>query len=94
MIFAIFSKQIILSIFRVVVDLILNHMTGTERSGTGIAGSSFDGGTLDYPAVPYTAYDFNPASKCPSGSGHIQDYGNAQEVRNCQLLTLADLNQV
>ena len=79
---------------RVYVDVQLNHMTGTERSGTGTAGSKFNGGTLDFPGVPYTSANFNPRSKCPSSDGHIDNYDNAAEVRNCQLLTLADLDQV
>ena len=76
------------------MDVQLNHMTGTERSGTGTAGSKFNGGTLDFPGVPYTSANFNPRSKCPSSDGHIHNYDNAEEVRNCQLLTLADLDQV
>ncbi|XP_076446342.1 uncharacterized protein LOC143283850 [Babylonia areolata] len=78
---------------RIFVDVQLNHMTGTERSGTGIAGTPFTGSSLDYPGVPFAAHNFNTASSCPSGDGHIHNYGDAQEVRNCQLLTLSDLDQ-
>lgn len=80
--------------YSIYADIVMNQMTGTERSGVGTAGSKFDGGTLDFPEVPYTSTHFNPRSKCPSGSGSIQNYGNAMEVRNCNLLTLADLDQV
>ena len=76
------------------MDVQLNLMTGTERSGTGTAGTQFDGGTMDFPGVPYTSANFNPRSKCPSGDGRIHNNSNADEVRNCQVLTLPDLDQV
>lgn len=76
------------------MDAVINHMTGTERTGEGSGGSQYDGATMSYPAVPYTAANFNGRPKCPSGSGKIQNYNNAEEVRNCMLLTLTDLDQV
>lgn len=45
------------------------------------------------PAVPYGPNDFTPRSSCPSGSGDIENYGNAQQVRNCELSGMPDLYQ-
>jgi alpha-amylase len=53
------------------VDAVVNHMTGAERSGTGSAGSSFDGGSLSYPSVPFSGTDFTPRDLCSSASGAV-----------------------
>ena len=42
----------------VIADVVINHMAGADRSGMGVAGSSFDGAG-DFPAVPYTAANFH-----------------------------------
>lgn len=76
------------------MDAIINHMAGTENSGHGSGGTQFDGPTLSFPGVPYSAPNFNPRSKCPSGDGHVNNYGDPNNVRNCYLLSLADLDQV
>ncbi|XP_058467619.1 alpha-amylase A-like [Malaya genurostris] len=68
---------------RIYPDIIINHMAAT--SGTGTGGSKVDVEALDFPAVPYGSGDFNP--KC-----EINDYNNAEEVRNCWLVGLPDLN--
>lgn len=54
--------------------------------GIGIAGSNSDVSMTNYPAVPYSANDFN--QNC-----HINSYNDAVEVRNCRLSGLPDLNQ-
>ncbi|XP_025110828.1 alpha-amylase-like isoform X2 [Pomacea canaliculata] len=72
-------------------DAVINHMTGASGGGTGTAGSSWDGGALSYPGVPFGSGDFH--SNCPSGDGNIHNYGNPAEVRNCKLVNLADLDQ-
>nr|ANG56301.1 amylase [Eriocheir sinensis] len=78
---------------RIYADIVMNHMTGWQPSGTGATGgSSFDAGTESYPAVPYSAFDFNDGN-CNSGSGDIENYGDANQVRNCKLSGLNDLNQ-
>ena len=59
-------------------------MTG-GGSGTGSANSYWSGDAENYPAVPYSSYDFND---CKSD---INDYGNADMVRNCRLVSLRDL---
>ena len=44
--------------------------------------------------VPYGGYDFNSKdNQCHSGSGDIENYGDANQVRNCRLSGMPDLNQ-
>lgn len=69
---------------RVYADVIINHMAAVH--GTGIGGSQADAHSTNYPAVPYSAQDFN--ENCL-----INSYGDAVEVRNCRLSGLPDLNQ-
>ena len=68
------------------VDAIINHMTGVG-SGSGIAGSSY--GNYSYPAVPYGYNDFHHCGR--NGNDDINNYQDAWEVRNCELVNLADL---
>merc|ERR1712241_1241082 len=70
----------------VVADMVINHMTGHGNSGTGTAGSGFNGGSLDYPGVPFGFGDFHQPY-C-----EIQNYQNVDEVRNCYLVSLNDLD--
>lgn len=60
-------------------------MSATSGSGTG--GSNCDIGSLSYPSVPYGSGDFHP--NCD-----INNYNDANNVRNCWLSGLPDLNQV
>lgn len=76
---------------RVYVDVIMNHMTGSGRSGQGSGGSSYNADSKTFPE--YSAPDFNDRSKCPSGSGDIEDYNDPNQVRNCNLVSLLDLDQ-
>jgi len=76
---------------RVYADVVINHMTGASGSGTGTGGSHWDGGSLNYPGVPFGPNDFNGGNECHSGDGNIHNYGNPEEVRNCKLVNLADL---
>merc|ERR1719481_1216394 len=55
-------------------------------SGQGTGGSGFNGGSQDYPGVPFSSLDFHQPY-CD-----IQNYGNADEVRNCYLVGLNDLD--
>lgn len=66
-------------------------MTGTSGSGTGTAGSHYDGDALSYPGVPFSTWDFNSGNECHSSDMNIHNYNNAEEVRNCRLVGLADL---
>jgi len=77
---------------KIYADVVINHMCGVGGTGTGTAGSAFDANTYDFPSVPYTSADFNDAN-CQTSSGMIEDYGQAEQVRNCQLVGLTDLNQ-
>ncbi|XP_055332054.1 pancreatic alpha-amylase-like [Paramacrobiotus metropolitanus] len=74
---------------RIYVDAVINHMAG--GSGTGVAGSSYNAGSQQYPGVPYAQDDFTGRSECSSGNGDINNYQNANEVRNCRLLGMPDL---
>merc|ERR1711922_54772 len=67
-------------------DIVVNHMTGHGASGQGTAGSGFDGNSLSYPAVPFGGNDFHQPY-C-----EINNYNDANEVRNCYLVSLNDLN--
>lgn len=69
---------------RIYVDVVVNHMSGSAEIGS--AGSRANLTTSDYYAVPYTAEHFN--SRCS-----IDDWANVDQVRNCDLLGLPDLNQ-
>jgi alpha-amylase len=73
---------------RIYVDAVINHMSAT--SGTGSGGSSCDANGRSYPGVPFGRNDFNDG-KCKSSSGNIENYNNAQEVRDCKLVGLPDL---
>lgn len=75
---------------RIYPDLIINHMTGAGMSGTGTGGSDFDGPSLSYPE--YSSWDFNGPDKCPTASGDIEDFNDIIQVRNCNLVSLTDLN--
>lgn len=76
---------------RIYVDCVFNQMT--PGSGTGVGGTSCNGGAMDFPGVPYSAFDFTPRDRCPSRSGDIENYGDANQVRNCKLSGMPDLNQ-
>lgn len=76
----------------VYADAVVNHMCG-GNAGAGnysTCGSYFNAETKDFPAVPYSAWDFNDA-KCKSRSGDIEDYQDVPQVRNCRLVNLLDL---
>ncbi|XP_070562671.1 alpha-amylase-like [Ptychodera flava] len=79
---------------RIYVDAVFNHMCGEDAgNGQGIAGSSYDTSSYSFPGVPYGSNDFNrPQGKCTSGSGQIENYNDADEVRNCHLSGLMDLD--
>jgi len=56
---------------RIYVDAVFNHMTGGDRAGTSpYANSTYDGGRLDFPAVPYDSTHFTPRNMCPSATGN------------------------
>lgn len=66
---------------RIYVDAVVNHMCGAAGgSGThSTCGSYFNTGKEDFPAVPYSGWDFNDG-KCHTGSGNVENYGDANQV--------------
>ena len=70
----------------VIADAVVNHMAGVE-SGTGWAGTEFT--HYEYPGL-FAEGDFHRCTE--SASGDIEDYGDAAEVQNCELVNLADLD--
>uniref|UniRef100_A0A2K6V3L2 Alpha-amylase n=1 Tax=Saimiri boliviensis boliviensis TaxID=39432 RepID=A0A2K6V3L2_SAIBB len=77
---------------RIYVDAVINHMCG-NGAGAGTSstcGSYFNTGNRDFPAVPYSGWDFNDG-KCKTGSGDIENYNDANQVRDCRLVGLLDL---
>ncbi|GLG97161.1 Alpha-amylase A [Gryllus bimaculatus] len=71
---------------RVYVDVLINHMAADDNNARGTGGSTADPNNKQFPAVPYGPGDFNP-------SCNINNYNNAAEVRNCELVGLKDLDQ-
>lgn len=70
----------------IIVDSVINHTTGADQGeGTGVAGSKYDG-EGNFPAIPYTKENFHDCTK------NIGDYTNADEVQNCRLTSLQDLD--
>jgi alpha-amylase len=72
---------------KVIVDAVINHMTGQ--------------GDTSYGGKHYTKYSYTglygpqnfhgPTGQCPSATGGIEDFNNLQQVRKCELVGLADL---
>jgi alpha-amylase len=63
-------------------DAVINHMAGFER-GVGSAGTRFT--KYEYPGL-YEPEDFNDCRQS------VTDYGNAENVTQCELVGLADLD--
>lgn len=76
---------------RIYVDAVINHMTGPqEGSSTGSAGTTWE--QYEYPDLfgdgeaSYTYDDFGPCYDT------IENWDDKEEVQNCELLDLADLD--
>ncbi|GAA3459292.1 carbohydrate-binding module family 20 domain-containing protein [Saccharothrix longispora] len=67
---------------KVIADAVVNHMAGIS-GGTGTGGSSFT--KYNYPGY-YADQDFH------SCRTNITDYRNRDNVQNCELVSLSDLN--
>jgi len=76
---------------RVYIDVILNHMSGVGRQGTGTGGSYFESSNGHFPAVPYTMDNFNSCDGC-TGCCCINSWTDLTMVRNCRLEGLIDLD--
>ena len=72
---------------KVIVDTVINHMSGQDNGGTGWAGSSY--GHYNYPGI-YQWQDFHHCGR--NGNDDIWNYNDRYEVQNCELVNLADLN--
>ncbi|XP_031628205.1 alpha-amylase 4N-like [Contarinia nasturtii] len=72
---------------RIYVDVVFNHMTGAHNVNVGTGGSTAEPEHRYYPAVGFNDSHFNR----PCG---ISNYNDPNEVRNCELVGLRDLNQV
>ncbi|RKN51026.1 alpha-amylase [Micromonospora endolithica] len=70
---------------KVIVDAVINHMSGQDNGGTGWAGSSY--GHYNYPGI-YSASDFH---YCGTSGNEITSYGDRYQVQNCELVNLSDL---
>ena len=66
----------------VYVDAVINHMTNSPSPGVGSNGTSYT--KYSYPGL-FAPSDFH--SGCV-----VNDYGNAANVQDCELLSLPDLN--
>ncbi|MER5457704.1 alpha-amylase family protein [Micromonospora sp. NPDC002389] len=71
---------------KVIVDAVVNHMSGQTNGGTGWAGSSYQHHV--YPGI-YQAQDFHYCGR--NGNNDIVNYLDRYEVQNCELVNLADL---
>jgi alpha-amylase len=64
------------------VDAVINHMTNSPSPGVGSNGTAYT--KYNYPGL-YTPNDFHPGCV-------VNDYTNAANVQECELLSLPDLN--
>lgn len=77
---------------RIYVDAVINHMcaVGNAAGTSSTCGSYYNPHNRDFPAVPYSGWDFNDG-KCKTESGGIENYKDAFQVRDCRLSGLLDL---
>lgn len=63
------------------VDAVINHMCGSAggEGNHSSCGTWFSASTKNFPDVPYSGWDFND-HKCRTGSGEIENYGDANQV--------------
>lgn len=78
---------------RIYADAVINNMCGEDAGVTiGSGGSSVNTTAYSFPDVPYSIDEFSvPEGKCPSQSGLVDDYNDAENVRNCNVFGLLDL---
>ncbi|XP_049948012.1 alpha-amylase 1-like [Schistocerca serialis cubense] len=69
---------------RIYVDAVINHMSASWNGLSGVGGSKPSG--YSYPDVPYGTNDFHQPP-CT-----VNNYNDANNVRNCELSGLHDLN--
>lgn len=63
------------------VDAVINHMCGASggEGSHSVCGSWFSANRKDFPSIPFSHLDFNDY-KCRTGSGNIENYGDANQV--------------
>lgn len=71
---------------RIYVDVVFNHMSADSSNPVGTAGTQANPLAKSFPGVPYSSTDFH--TSCA-----IQSYQDANQVRNCELVGLKDLDQ-
>jgi alpha-amylase len=83
-----FVFQQLFKINRIYADIVINHMAADQVNFTavGTGGSIATPTTRDYPAIPFSKYNFHPTCA-------LVNYQDAYQVRNCELVGLHDLNQ-
>lgn len=79
-------KQCMDQKIRIYVDVVFNHMAAGDAEIMGTGHSVADPPKLLYPAVPYTAEEFNELC-------FIENTTDAFQIRNCRVAGLPDLNQ-
>jgi alpha-amylase len=72
---------------KVIVDAVINHMTGQgDTSYGGVHYSKYEYAGL------YTSADFHhQGTDCPSADGNIDDFNDYLQVTKCELVSLSDL---
>lgn len=71
---------------KIIADAVINHMAGVD-AGTGVAGTAFT--HTDYPGL-YDDEDFHHCGL--TSNDQIADYSSREQVQNCELVGLADLD--
>ncbi|XP_059155811.1 alpha-amylase-like isoform X2 [Physella acuta] len=77
---------------RIINDVVLNHMARGD-SGVGVAGTMYNGTALDYPGVPYNKTHFHSRDDCTNPDAPLSNLSSTEDLRQCQLLELPDLDQ-
>ncbi|QKJ18594.1 alpha-amylase [Microbacterium hominis] len=71
----------------IIADAVVNHMTGQDAAGIGVAGSTYD--HYEYPGL----YGFDDFHHCGlTSQDDIEDYNSREQVQTCELVNLADLD--
>jgi len=70
----------------VIVDAVINHMTGQKSPGVGFAGTPYSEENYPGPEGQYGPADFHACK------ADISDYSDASQVQNCRLVSLQDLD--
>ncbi|MFJ4473831.1 carbohydrate-binding module family 20 domain-containing protein [Streptomyces xanthochromogenes] len=78
---------------KVYADAVINHTAGANQTSTdSYGGASFNPGAYTYGSIGYDRSSFHdyPAN-CPNAGNVINDWNSAQQVQECQLVSLSDL---